>query len=115
VPRYIAEGSTKSGCRFLVMELLGENLSELRRRQPHGRFTIQTTLLVGAQLLDVLFGMHYLGYVHRDIKPVRTLTQRRRGGACGRLSTGIHAAEQFLGGVRSQLARDLPAGFRPVS
>jgi len=54
---------------YLAMELLGENLSELRRKQTDGIFSLNTTLKLGEQLLRVIQSMHDLGYLHRDIKP----------------------------------------------
>eukprot|EP01117_Protostelium_nocturnum_P005823 TRINITY_DN2101_c0_g1_i3.p1 TRINITY_DN2101_c0_g1~~TRINITY_DN2101_c0_g1_i3.p1 ORF type:complete len:523 (-),score=151.80 TRINITY_DN2101_c0_g1_i3:246-1814(-) len=54
---------------YLAMELLGENLSELRRKQIDGCFSLTTTLKLGEQLLKVIQSMHQLGYLHRDIKP----------------------------------------------
>lgn len=35
---------------YLVMELLGENLSELRRKQKGTRFSLSTTVLIGKQV-----------------------------------------------------------------
>eukprot|EP01112_Ceratiomyxa_fruticulosa_P016995 TRINITY_DN5216_c0_g2_i2.p1 TRINITY_DN5216_c0_g2~~TRINITY_DN5216_c0_g2_i2.p1 ORF type:complete len:522 (-),score=74.99 TRINITY_DN5216_c0_g2_i2:62-1627(-) len=54
---------------YMVMELLGENLSELRRRQPDGRFSMGTTIKLGKQMLSALECVHDLGYLHRDVKP----------------------------------------------
>lgn len=54
---------------YMVMELLGENISELRRRQPNGRFSMLTTLKMGMQMLKAIEHVHDLGYLHRDIKP----------------------------------------------
>ena len=54
---------------YLVMELLGENLSELRRRRPGGRFSLWTTVRLGIQMLRAVEAIHELGYLHRDIKP----------------------------------------------
>lgn len=54
---------------YLVMELLGENLSELRRRRPGGRFSLWTTVRLGMQMLRAVEAIHELGYLHRDIKP----------------------------------------------
>jgi len=54
---------------FVVMQLLGENLSVLRKRQPGKRFTIGTTCRLGVQMVRAIEGMHDFGYLHRDIKP----------------------------------------------
>ncbi len=54
----------------MVMELLGDNLSELRRRQPDGKFSLPTTLKLGQQMLRAIEAIHDLGYLHRDVKPV---------------------------------------------
>eukprot|EP00292_Cryptomonas_paramecium_P008477 CAMPEP_0113708036 /NCGR_PEP_ID=MMETSP0038_2-20120614/28745_1 /TAXON_ID=2898 /ORGANISM="Cryptomonas paramecium" /LENGTH=275 /DNA_ID=CAMNT_0000633671 /DNA_START=175 /DNA_END=998 /DNA_ORIENTATION=- /assembly_acc=CAM_ASM_000170 len=54
---------------YLVMELLGENLSELRRRCPGGRFSVATTVRLGVQMVRAVEAIHELGYLHRDVKP----------------------------------------------
>jgi tau tubulin kinase len=54
---------------YLVMELLGENLSELRRRRPGGRFSLSTTVRLGVQIVQAVEAIHELGYLHRDLKP----------------------------------------------
>eukprot|EP00009_Paramoeba_aestuarina_P004441 CAMPEP_0201515182 /NCGR_PEP_ID=MMETSP0161_2-20130828/6822_1 /ASSEMBLY_ACC=CAM_ASM_000251 /TAXON_ID=180227 /ORGANISM="Neoparamoeba aestuarina, Strain SoJaBio B1-5/56/2" /LENGTH=820 /DNA_ID=CAMNT_0047911943 /DNA_START=79 /DNA_END=2541 /DNA_ORIENTATION=+ len=53
---------------FLVMELLGENIAELRRMQ-QGRFSMPTTLKLGIQMIKGIENVHEFGYLHRDIKP----------------------------------------------
>mmetsp|Transcript_14316 Transcript_14316/g.19863 ORF Transcript_14316/g.19863 Transcript_14316/m.19863 type:complete len:729 (-) Transcript_14316:56-2242(-) len=50
------------------MELLGENLAELRRVQ-QGRFSMTTTLKLGIQMIKGIESVHDFGYLHRDIKP----------------------------------------------
>jgi len=54
---------------YMVMELLGENLSELRRKQADGKFSLLTTLKLGQQMLKAIEAVHAFGYLHRDIKP----------------------------------------------
>jgi len=51
------------------MELLGENLSDLRRKQQEGCFSLDTTIRIGQQMLRAIEAIHNLGYLHRDIKP----------------------------------------------
>lgn len=73
VVRYLGSGCT-SGMNYLVMEKLGPNLAELRRRSQHGTFNIYTTLKAGISCLTAIRGVHDLGLVHRDIKPSNFVT-----------------------------------------
>lgn len=70
VVRYIHSGRQED-INFLIMERLGENIAELRKRStnPNYRFSHFTTLKLGIQMLDAIEGCHNLGYIHRDIKP----------------------------------------------
>ena len=68
IPRYVELGK-EDECQFLVMQLLGDNLSELRRTTPTKRFTLRTVALLGIQMVEAIREMHELGFVHRDIKP----------------------------------------------
>ncbi|CAM9223103.1 unnamed protein product, partial [Laminaria digitata] len=60
-----------AGCavNVLAMERLGENLMSLSQGCRGGRFSLQTTLRLGAQMVSLLRMLHSTGYVHRDIKP----------------------------------------------
>ncbi|KAI8928671.1 kinase-like domain-containing protein [Entophlyctis helioformis] len=53
---------------YLVMELLGTNLSDLRKRT-NGKFSIATTALLAKQMLHAIEAVHAIGILHRDIKP----------------------------------------------
>ncbi|KAJ3120016.1 Tau-tubulin kinase 2 [Nowakowskiella sp. JEL0407] len=60
---------TQSIYTYLVMELLGTNVSDLRKQQLNGQFSYATTALLGIQMLDSLEALHSVGIIHRDIKP----------------------------------------------
>ncbi|XP_076869782.1 tau-tubulin kinase 1 isoform X2 [Brachyhypopomus gauderio] len=54
---------------YVVMQLQGRNLADLRRSQPRGTFTMSTTLRLGKQILEAIEAIHSVGFLHRDIKP----------------------------------------------
>nr|XP_032525620.1 tau-tubulin kinase homolog Asator [Danaus plexippus plexippus] len=54
---------------YVVMQLQGRNLAELRRSQPRGAFSLSTTLRLGLQILKAIDSIHSVGFLHRDIKP----------------------------------------------
>ena len=55
---------------YVVMQLQGRNLAELRRAQPRGAFSLSTSLRLGLQILKSIESIHEVGFLHRDIKPV---------------------------------------------
>ncbi|XP_028828147.1 tau-tubulin kinase 2 isoform X1 [Denticeps clupeoides] len=54
---------------YVVMELQGRNLADLRRSMNRGTFTVSTTLRLGHQILEAIESIHSVGFLHRDIKP----------------------------------------------
>ena len=53
--------------RFMVLSLLGDNLSILL--QKHSVFSLQVTFQIGIQALNIIENIHKVGLIHRDIKP----------------------------------------------
>lgn len=64
-------GYASSEWRLRVPLPQGRNLADLRRSQPRGTFTLSTTLRLGKQILESIEAIHSVGFLHRDIKPVR--------------------------------------------
>ncbi|KAK2952482.1 putative Tau-tubulin kinase 1 [Blattamonas nauphoetae] len=67
-PRIFTEGFY-NGNRYCVMEMLGYNLSDLLRRRPARRFSIQTVLNLAYKMLTCIQALHSINWIHRDIKP----------------------------------------------
>lgn len=54
---------------YLIMQLAGPSLSELRRNSKNRCFTTSTTCRMGVQSLEAIESVHISGLLHRDIKP----------------------------------------------
>ena len=97
---------------YIVMSLLGPNLSELRKQQPKQKFSLSTTLRVGIQVIAAIRAMHNYGFLHRDIKPsnfaigASSVTKR----TCYMLDFGL--ARQFTGPKGETRPPRPVAGFR---
>lgn len=50
---------------YIVMEMLGPNLGDLRRRRATRQFTLGTVLRVGKQMVEALRDVHNVGFLHR--------------------------------------------------
>ncbi|GMR59992.1 hypothetical protein PMAYCL1PPCAC_30187 [Pristionchus mayeri] len=54
---------------YVVMTLLGLSLSDIRKRLPGEKFSMESLIVIGIQSTDSLKELHCAGFVHRDIKP----------------------------------------------
>ncbi|CAI5446154.1 unnamed protein product [Caenorhabditis angaria] len=68
IPKIFYSGEVNR-MNYIVMQLLGKNLGDLRKYQRHRTLSNITTARVGIQCLQCLKEVHNLGYIHRDIKP----------------------------------------------
>ena len=88
VARFVEVGRDAS-CHYLVMQLLGENLSNMRRLTPEKRLSLHTTVLLGIQIVDAIHRMHDLGFIHRDIKPSNCCVGLQDENTCFLLDFGL--------------------------
>ncbi|KAL6726739.1 hypothetical protein Aduo_008678 [Ancylostoma duodenale] len=54
---------------FLVMQLVGRSLANLKMARPMRVFSMSTGLGVGIQCLEACEDLHKYGFIHRDLKP----------------------------------------------
>ncbi|XGW08772.1 hypothetical protein V3C99_011244 [Haemonchus contortus] len=54
---------------FLVMELVGKSLADLKNARPERHFSISTGLGASIQCLEACEDLHKYGFIHRDLKP----------------------------------------------
>ncbi|XP_042245009.1 tau-tubulin kinase 2 isoform X2 [Thunnus albacares] len=97
---------------YVVMELQGRNLADLRRSMTRGTFSISTTLRLGRQILEAIESIHSVGFLHRDIKPSNFAMGRFPSTCrtCYMLDFGL--ARQFTNSCQEVRAPRPVAGFR---
>ncbi|XP_076834524.1 tau-tubulin kinase 2 isoform X2 [Brachyhypopomus gauderio] len=97
---------------YVVMELQGRNLADLRRSMSRGTFTVSTTLRLGRQILEAIESIHSVGFLHRDIKPSNFAMGRfpNTSRTCYMLDFGL--ARQFTNSCQEVRPPRSVAGFR---
>ncbi|XP_051954083.1 tau-tubulin kinase 2-like [Xyrauchen texanus] len=97
---------------YVVMELQGRNLADLRRTMAHGTFSFSTTLRLGRQILEAIESIHSVGFLHRDIKPSNFAMGRLASTCrtCYMLDFGL--ARQFTNSCQEVRPPRPVAGFR---
>ncbi|KAL3990751.1 Protein kinase domain family protein [Acanthocheilonema viteae] len=69
IPMIYASGKTERNYPFIVMQMLGKNLTILRKERTEPKFTLSTAFRTGVQVAHALQYLHEAGYIHRDVKP----------------------------------------------
>ncbi|KAG7263655.1 hypothetical protein CRUP_037987, partial [Coryphaenoides rupestris] len=97
---------------YVVMELQGRNLADLRRTMTQGIFSVSTTLRLGRQILEAIESIHLVGFLHRDIKPSNFAMGRLASTCrcCYMLDFGL--ARQFTNSCQEVRPPRPVAGFR---
>ncbi|KAL0965040.1 hypothetical protein UPYG_G00276010 [Umbra pygmaea] len=97
---------------YVVMELQGRNLADLRRTMSRGTFSVSTTLRLGRQMLEAIESIHSVGFLHRDIKPSNFAMGRLASTCrcCYMLDFGL--ARQFTNACQEVRPPRPMAGFR---
>ncbi|CAL1586630.1 unnamed protein product [Knipowitschia caucasica] len=97
---------------YVVMELQGRNLADLRRTMARGTFSVSTTLRLGKQILEAIESIHSVGFLHRDIKPSNFAMGRLASTCrcCYMLDFGL--ARQFTNSSQEVRPPRPVAGFR---
>ncbi|CAI5440712.1 unnamed protein product [Caenorhabditis angaria] len=54
---------------YIIMNLIGPSLADLRKTMASKKFTLYTTSVVAIQASDSIQELHFAGYIHRDVKP----------------------------------------------
>jgi serine/threonine protein kinase len=82
IPKIKWFGTDNNLC-YMVMELLGGSIEELKQQQPSKCFSFQLVVKIGIQVLEILKNVHNKELIHRDIKPDNLLL-------------GIHTPQIYL-------------------
>ncbi|CAI2340285.1 unnamed protein product [Caenorhabditis sp. 36 PRJEB53466] len=54
---------------YIVMQMLGRNLGDIRRALPMKKMSIRSAIRIGIQIVEALSSLHGKGWLHRDLKP----------------------------------------------
>ncbi|KAM9778226.1 tau-tubulin kinase 2b [Syngnathus typhle] len=111
VCRFVSAGRNER-FNYVVMELQGRNLADLRRSRIRGTFSVSTTMRLGKQILQSIESIHSVGFLHRDIKPANFAMGRLASTCrcCYMLDFGL--ARQYMTSNQELRPPRSVAGFR---
>ncbi|XP_054618495.1 tau-tubulin kinase 2b [Dunckerocampus dactyliophorus] len=111
VCRFVSAGRNER-FNYVVMELQGRNLADLRRSRARATFSVSTTLRLGKQILQAIESIHSVGFLHRDIKPANFAMGRLASTCrcCYMLDFGL--ARQYMTSTQELRPPRSVAGFR---
>jgi tau tubulin kinase len=109
----LLSGGTSTLYNYMIMTLLGSNLSELRRSLSEQCFTLSTTLRISLQILEAIQSVHSIGFLHRDIKPSNFAIGRKNIRQIFILDFGL--ARKYTDYDQHVRPARIEAGFRGIS
>lgn len=82
VPKLVDRGNIAGHFKFVVMDLLDQNLSELRHQFVELRFSTSTALRLALETLECIEEIHQNNFIHRDIKPSNFVIKKQNNKVC---------------------------------
>uniref|UniRef100_A0A914RE43 Protein kinase domain-containing protein n=1 Tax=Parascaris equorum TaxID=6256 RepID=A0A914RE43_PAREQ len=98
IPNYYGYGETRS-VRYMVMDLCGRNIRELKKSLKEDRFSMTTSLWIMKKMILALRFLHQLGWIHRsvDVKPANFCVGLRAEGSQELYLIDFGMARHFIG------------------
>lgn len=109
IVRHLAQGTTRAGAPYLVMEWPeGEDLAERMRRE---RLTVTEVVALGIALARALGAAHAAGVLHRDLTPSRVLLRAFRAADAQLLDFGVGRSDAAMRGLARSLTPLATRGY----
>ena len=87
-PKFYHFGKTSS-FKFIIMELLGPNLTRIRKSLVTSKLPLSTALRCGIEMIRCIEELHRKGFVHRDIKPSNFMIKASRSTPLALIDFGL--------------------------
>ena len=112
-PQLITFGQSETH-RYLVMELLGLSISNLRRSIKDRKFSLPTLIRLSIYMLKCIEAFHLKGLIHRDIKPGNFLI--RNNNECPVVLIDYGLSKEYIDPLTNKPFLERPkSGFRGTS